>query len=347
MNMKEIAKMANVSVATVSYALNGTGNVSEKKKKEILEIVRREGYSPNRIAKSLRTKKSNTIGVMVEDVTSFQTPRIINGINNLVEQMGYAVILYDMGLLKKTGNNFSQVEYYRDALKKSMQLFEKTQIDGMIYVAMHDRDVSEFMPKTDIPMVLVYCYDTKKEHYYVTYDNREISESVVGYLYDSGHSRLGVICGPTSSLPARRRYEGFCRELEKYHISLDPSYVFKGNWEFEDGVKAYKAYRRLRKKPTAVFAMNDLMAVGFMDAALNDGIMIPEDISVVGFDNRQECRFTRPRLTTIDIPLENMGKEAGKLLMRLIDGKEVEGKRIVLPCSLMEKNSVKRLCVEV
>lgn len=93
MNMKEIAQLAGVTAATVSNAINGTGNVSEKKRKEIMEIIEKEGYSPNRFAKSLRTKESNTIGIMVEDITAFQTPRIINGINNYVEKQGYAVIL--------------------------------------------------------------------------------------------------------------------------------------------------------------------------------------------------------------------------------------------------------------
>ncbi len=105
MNMKEIAQLAGVTAATVSNAINGTGNVSEKKRKEIMEIIEKEGYSPNRFAKSLRTKESNTIGIMVEDITAFQTRRNINGINNYVEKQGDAVILNNMSLLEKTGNH--------------------------------------------------------------------------------------------------------------------------------------------------------------------------------------------------------------------------------------------------
>ena len=127
MNMKEIAQLAGVTAATVSNAINGTGNVSEKKRKEIMEIIEKEGYSPNRFAKSLRTKESNTIGIMVEDITAFQTPRIINGINNYVEKQGYAVILNNMSLLEKTGNHYSELSSYQSAISKSIKLFNKTQ----------------------------------------------------------------------------------------------------------------------------------------------------------------------------------------------------------------------------
>ena len=120
MNMKEIAKMAGVSVATVSYVLNGTGNVSDKKRKEILDIVGKEGYQPNRIAKSLRTRKSNTIGIMVEDITAFQTPRIINGINEYAEKNGYTVILNDMSFLKRVGKNFESIRRHDDIIKKEV-----------------------------------------------------------------------------------------------------------------------------------------------------------------------------------------------------------------------------------
>lgn len=129
-------------------------------------------------------------------------------------------------------------------------------------------------------------------------------------------------------------------ELEKAGKELKEEYIFPGAWEVKDGVSAYERYKQLKEKPTAIFAMNDLMAVGFMDAALNDGVRIPEDVSVIGFDNRQECRFTRPRLTTVDIPLEKMGEKAGQILLRLISGQISDEKKVVLPCEFLERDSV-------
>ena len=340
MNMKEIAELAGVSVAAVSYTLNGTGNISEKKRKEILEIVAKEGYSPNRIAKSLRTKKSSTIGIMVEDITSFQTPRILNGINEYAEKNEYTVILNNLGLFKKTGKNMDVISEHRKILKKGMELFEKAQVDGIVYASHHDRDVSGLLPQFHIPVVLAYCYDMTHQNYCVTYDNTDISKEIAKYLAGHHHRDVGIICGADSSRPAQKRYSGYIEGLEECGIDPERVWTFTGDWEFESGEAAYKQYKRLRIKPTAVFAMNDLMAVGFMDAALNDGKKIPEDISIVGFDNRQECRFTRPRLTTVDIPLEQMGKEAAKLLLNLIKDGKADDRKIILPCSFIEKESV-------
>lgn len=346
MNMKEIAKLANVSVATVSYTLNGTGNVSEKKRKEIMEIVKREGYQPNRIAKSLRTKKSNTVGVLVEDITSFQTPRIINGINSYMEKRGYAVILNDMGLLKKINGVIGKGEEYKSIVEKSMKVFEKTQIDGLIYVAMHDRDIAGLFAEPNIPFVMVYCYNTEKSQYYITYDNKEISREIGNYLIDKGHTKLGMIQGAKDSLPARLRYEGYTEALQEAGITMKPEWIFSGDWEFKDGEQAYEKYKLLSDKPTAIFGANDLMAMGFIDAALNDKINIPEAVSIIGFDNRQECMFTRPRLTTVDIPLERMGTEAGRVLLDLVERRKILTGKIVLPSKFVENKSVYRIAKE-
>ena len=250
MNMKEIAQLAGVTAATVSNAINGTGNVSEKKRKEIMEIIEREGYSPNRFAKSLRTKESNTIGIMVEDITAFQTPRIINGINNYVEKQGYAVILNNMSLLEKTGNHYSELSSYQSAISKSIKLFNKTQIDGLVYVAMHDRDVMELIPKLSIPIVLVYCYDTSKNNYYVTYDNVDVIVDVAECLMKRGNEKIGVIKGAEDSLPSQKRLKSFITQLKKEGKELKEEYIFPGAWEFDDGVKAYERYKQLEEKPT-------------------------------------------------------------------------------------------------
>lgn len=343
MNMKEIAKMAGVSVATVSYVLNGTGNVSEKKRKEIMEIVGKEGYHPNRIAKSLRTKKSSTLGIMVEDITAFQTPRIINGINQYAEKNRYTLILNDMSFLKRVGKNFESIRKFSGIIRKELELFEKAQVDGIIYVALHDRDVSDLIPVSKVPVVLVYCYDITHQNYCVTYDNIDISKKAALYFMEKGHRDFGIICGSEGSRPAQKRYSAFIEQLEDSRMNTTDIWTYTGDWEFESGKEAYVEYRKLRKKPTAVFAMNDLMAAGFMDAALDDHKRIPEDISVIGFDNRQECRFTRPRLTTVDIPLELMGQEAGKLILELINGQKEVEKKIILPCSFIEKNSAAEL----
>lgn len=168
----------------------------------------------------------------------------------------------------------------------------------------------------------------------------DVIADVAEYLMKHGHEKIGVIKGAEDSLPSQKRLKSFITQLEKAGKELKEEYIFPGAWEFGDGIKAYERFKQLEEKPTAIFAMNDLMAAGFMDAALNDGVRIPEDVSVIGFDNRQECRFTRPRLTTVDIPLEKMGEKAGQVLLDLISGKTPENRKVILPCEFLEKNSV-------
>lgn len=339
MNMKEIAQKAGVSAATVSNVLNDTGSVSTAKKEEILKIVRDEGYVPNRIAKSLRTKKSNTIGILVEDITAFQTPRIINGINGYAEKNGYTVLLNDMGLLKKVGKDFDAISQYQDVINKGIQLFERAQVDGIIYVALHDRDVSNLVRPLRIPLVFAYCYDISKKSCYITYDNKDISKKITQYLIDHNHKDIGIICGPETSKPAHMRYDAYAECLLENHLKVKNEYIYPGDWEFESGRLAYERFKNNMCKPTAVFAMNDLMAVGFMDAAFDDGLRIPEDVSVIGFDNQQFSEFTRPRLTTVELPLEEMGEEAGKRIIDLIANKKVKEKEVVIACKFVEGSS--------
>ena len=252
------------------------------------------------------------------------------------------MILNDMGLLKRVGKEFESISRYEDIIEKGFQLFERAQVDGIIYVALHDRDVSKLIKPVNIPFVLAYCYDTSKKNYYVTYDNKNISKKAVQYLIDHNHTDIGLICGGESSKPAHQRFEGYKEALEENQLSVNNDFIFPGDWEFEAGRSAYERYKKLMRKPTAIFAMNDLMAVGFMDAALDDGVKIPEEVSVIGFDNQQLCQFTRPRLTTVDLPLEAMGDEAGRLLLSLIRKDKIKEKKVVLNCQFIEKKSVSK-----
>ena len=338
--MKQIAERVGVSVATVSYVLNDSGSVSEKTKKAIMDIINEEGYTPNRIAKGLRGNRTDTIGVLVEDITSFQTPRIINGINTYMEKKGYHILLSDLGLLKKTGNDIDKIPDFKEHIKEEAQILISAKVDGIIYIAMHDRNVEDILPELSIPLVCGYCYSDSHKGIYVTYDNKQISSDITQMLIDKGHTDIGIIWGRKESRPAQMRFEGFLTQLEQNGLSVREECTFYGDWEFESGKKAFKKYNKLNKKPTAIFAMNDLMGLGFMDAALESGLQLPQDISVVGFDNRESCQFYRPRLTTVDVPLEKMGYQTGKMIADLIQKKKVAKDDLVLQCKLVERDSV-------
>lgn len=342
MNIKEIAEKAGVSVATVSYVLNKTGSVGNNTRKRVMQIVEESGYVPNRIAKGLRANKTNTIGVLAEDITSFQTPRIINGINTYMEAHGYHILLSDMALLKKTCGKYNEIsDIFHCCVEESLRLFESAQVDGIIYVSFHDRDVSNLLKNIEKPLIYTYCYDESNEYHYVTYDNKIVTKQAIQFLIDNGHRKIGIIWGNRDSKPAQKRYQGYKECLEENGFALNEEYVYDGDWEYDSGLKAYEQYKKAENKPTAVFAMNDLMAMGFMKAALEDGLQLPENISIIGFDNRESSRYFYPDLTTVDLPLEEMGYESAKSLLKIIEHKKLDNGKLVLPCQFIKRNSVK------
>lgn len=340
MNIKEIAEKAGVSVATVSYVLNKTGNVSDKTRARILKIVEETGYVPNKIAKGLRVHKTNTIGVLAEDITSFQTPRIINGINTYMEDHGYHILLSNLGLLKITNGRHDRNIELGSRIEDSLKLFESTQVDGIIYVSHHDRNVSGLIRNLDKPLIYTYCFDDSNKYPYVTYDNKNITKQAIQYLIENHHKEIGIIWGELDSKPAQKRYAGYVEGLEEYGFAVCDEYVYHGNWEYESGISAYKQYKFSSKKPTAIFAMNDLMAMGFINAALQDGMNLPDELSIIGFDNRESSRYFRPGLTTIDLPLEQMGYESGRALLEAIKSENRREEKIVLPCRFIKRDSV-------
>lgn len=343
-SIKEVAKRAGVSSATVSYVLNNTGNVSEQTRKKVFDVIEEVGYVPNRMAKGLRAKKTDTIGILVEDITAFQTPGIINGINEYVRKCGYNIILNDLGLLTKVGKDFEKISEFQEDIEKGFELLTNAQVDGIIYVALHDRDicyVSDIVPR--IPVVFAYCYDTSARAYCVTYDNQDVTRKAIELLLAQNHRDIGVLCGSEGSKPAQKRFRAVSECLREHGLTLRSSNIYSGDWEFESGVQAFLQFEETMKKPSAVFCMNDLMAMGFIDAALDKGYRIPEDVSIIGFDNDKRCCYSRPRLTTIALPLEDMGRKAGNMIIDLMKKKELPEKVVILDCSLVIRNSVQKI----
>lgn len=342
-SIKEVAARAGVSAATVSYVLNNTGNVSDKTRQKVLDIIQDIGYVPNRMAKGLRARKTDTIGILIEDITAFQTPRIINGINEWVKKQDYNIILNDLSLLGKVGKDFEKIREYQTDIDKGFQLLMNAQVDGIIYVALHDRDISyvnNLLPS--IPVVFAYCYDTSAKTYCITYDNEKVTRNAIKLLIEQNHQDIAVLCGSEGSKPAQKRFRAVEECLKEHGLTLKNSNIYSGDWEFESGIAAFETYQLLMKKPTAIFCMNDLMAMGFIDAALDHGLQIPEEISIIGFDNDHRCCYTRPRLTTIDLPLESMGKRAGHMLIDLINKKNLTEKEIILDCNLVIRDSIRK-----
>ncbi|RAK08163.1 LacI family transcriptional regulator [Halanaerobium saccharolyticum] len=341
--IKDIAKKANVSTATVSYVLNDNAQISKATREKVLKVVEEMNYKRNNIAKSLRTNKTNTIGVIVEDMTVFNSPKIIDGINKYVEEHGFHIVLSNLRLNKKIGNSYEQVSKYSEEINETIDVLLTRQIDGIIYIGEHTRDVSKIMNRVEKPVVYTYCYSSKKNSYSVNYNDKLAAYQATNYLIDLGHQKIAVISGMINSKPSHERLQGYQQALIDNYLNLDPFLIRTGDWEYETGVKLSKELLKSQNRPTAIFAFNDLMAVGVIDGAESLGFNVPDDLSVIGFDNREFSHFFKPQLTTIDLPLHEMGQQATKILIDIIKEKKVKEKSIQIECELIKRGSVMSL----
>jgi LacI family transcriptional regulator len=341
-NIKEISKLAGVSTATVSNVLNHSPKVTEETREKVLKVIQETQYHPNTIAKSLKVKRTHTIGVISEDITVFNTPDIINGIDEYTEKWGFHIILNNLRLFKRLGNHYVDTPKYRTLIADTVQILLNRQVDGIIYIGAHSRDVSDIIGEIAVPVVYSYCYSLSGIHYSVNYDDEEAAYNAINYLIGHGHRKIGVISGLYDSFQSQARFKGYQRALYEYDLLFNPAYLKAGNWEQESGFLLGKELLGLSDRPTAIFAMNDLMAGGVIDAANQLGISIPGDVSLIGFDNRECSKFFVPKLTTMGLPLNEMGKKAAEIIINLINdaGTMNELKDIRLKCELIERQSV-------
>lgn len=340
MTLKEIAAMAGVSAATVSYVLNNTAPVSRETREKIERIIKETGYRSNILAKSLRTSEVRLVGVLVEDITVWHTAQIIDGINEIAEKRGYNLILSNLRLLSKIESQFEHISEFQKDIDKAVDVLLGMQVDGIIYVGMHDRQINHVLHDIDKPVVYCYCY-TDAEGSSVRYSNEKTAWQITRYLIERGHRDIAVINGLHGSEPAALRFEGFYKALKEAGIPLKKENIECGDWKYKEGKAAAKRLLSRKDFPQAIVAMNDEMAVGVYDAARELGLRIPEDVSVTGFDNADIIHHVSPRIMTADRPLQEMGYRSMEVLLDSIENKSGENINITLPCQIIEGESVK------
>jgi len=348
MTIKDIARIAGVSTATVSYVINGTKSVTPEKRQRVLEVVAQTGYQPNQVAKSLRMKKTNSIGVLVEDIMGFSTSSIINGISEYVEQNNYNILLNDLRMLDSLFNQYDQIVQQKDKIKKALSLLVfGARVDAVIYVGMFDRDVSGIITDVGKPVIIAYSTASDEHICSVTYENELISAEAMRHLIDCGHKRIAIITGLAHTFPAQMRMRGIHSAIKEAGLVLDNALVKNGDWERESGYTCMKDLLEQEKDtpPTAVFAMNDLMAIGAMDAIREAGLRVPEDISVMGFDNREVSSFVWPKLTTAEIDLNGIGYAAAQMAVQQLraGNKEEQTANVVIPGRLVIRDTVAKI----
>ena len=334
-----------MSTATVSYVINETRPVAPEKRQRVLDIIAKTGYQPNIVAKSLRTKKSNSIGVLVEDILAFSTSRIINGISEYMENTDYHILLNDLRMIDSLYDKYDQIIHQKDKINKELAfLINGAKVDAVIYVGMFDRDVSGIIPNINKPVIVAYSTSKDAHTSFVTYENEDISTQMTRHLIDAGHRRISIIAGPMYTPPAQLRLKGIHKAFDESGLTLDNALIKIGDWGRDSGYNCTKELLKLSKEnlPTAIFAMNDFMAIGAIDAIRDAGLRVPQDISVTGFDNRSVSELVFPRLTTAEIDLKAIGFTAAQMVAEKLagSGQYTQERKIIIPSKVVLRDSV-------
>ncbi|ABY95668.1 MULTISPECIES: LacI family DNA-binding transcriptional regulator [Thermoanaerobacter] len=329
--IKDIAKLANVSITTVSRVINNkTEGVSEETRNRILQLVKELGYQPNAIARGLVTKKTKTVGLIIPDISNPFFPDIARGVEDSAHIYGYNVFLCN------TDDNLEKESEYINALKEKY-------VDGIIFtsssIPKHEH-ITDLI-KSGIPVVIMDRRIDSEDIYGVFLDNYEGGYIATKYLIDLGHKRIGCITGPLYISNAIERLEGYKRALVDNEIEVDNRLIFEGDYKINSGIIG--AEKLLEHEVTAIFASNDLMAYGAYKAIRSYGYKIPDDISVVGFDDIQLSQILEPQLTTIRQPAYDMGLAAARMLIKLVEGKKLKKKIINFRPQLIIRQSTKNI----
>jgi len=346
--IKDIAREAGVSTATVSYVINDSRPVMPEKRQRVLDVISKRNYQPNRVAKSLRTKRTNTIGVLAEDILSFPTAGIINGMSEYIEQTDYNILLNDLRMLESLYNKYDEVIHQKNKINDALSfLVFGAKVDAVIYVGMFNRDISGIVANINKPMIFAYSSSFDEHTCSVNYENEDAAAELTRFLIKNGHKRIAVITGPVDTQPAEARLNGIKQAFKEASLAPDNTLFRNGDWERSSGYTCMKDLLTLEKEklPTAVLAMNDLMAVGAMDAIRDSNLKVPDDISVVGFDNREVSEFVYPKLTTVEIDLKAIGYAAAQMAVQKLSGvgDYAEKQNIIIPSKLVVRDTVSNI----
>jgi LacI family repressor for deo operon, udp, cdd, tsx, nupC, and nupG len=323
LNIRQVAAAARTSVATVSRALQKPDLVAPDTRRRVIEAVERLGYAPNAQARMLRTARSHTIVALVPDIANPFFAEIIRGIEQVAHRHHYAVLLGD--------TQYSRVreQVYADFLSTR-------QADGLITLMPHVPKVS-FMGRPPIVNACEYVKDKSITSVYV--DNVAAGREAVSYLLALGHRDVAFITGPMSSPICIDRDRGYEQALSAAGIARDPALTVNGDFSVESGIRGVEELFAKRRRFTAVFCSNDEMAIGAIRAIKSRGRSVPEDVSVVGFDDIRFARYSDPPLTTIAQPMEDLGREAMSLLLEILNRSDAPARKRILPTQLVVRGS--------
>ncbi|QHJ72076.1 LacI family DNA-binding transcriptional regulator [Planococcus halotolerans] len=324
-NIQQVAKHAGVSVATVSRVLNGQNTVSSKTKLKVEEAIKELNYEPSMLGRNLRNSESRIVLILIPTISNPFYLEIIKGIENVAISHNYNILLCE------TDSDPEKENIYFDLVRKKMA-------DGII--SMDPAVNVETLKQLAEKYAIIQCseYGGGIGIPYVTIDNEEASYRAVKHLLQIGHTKIALMNTDEKFLYARERKMGYERALREHGIEMNNNYIFyTKDLGFENGQQAMKKILKLKERPTAVFAVSDLLAIGALKEINASGLNVPRDMAVVGFDKIDFSNMTNPTLTTVAQPMYKMGTTAAKMLIEKIQGNKVDS--VILDFELVIRES--------
>ncbi|CAM4187256.1 catabolite control protein A [Listeria booriae] len=318
----DVAREANVSMATVSRVVNGNPNVKPITRKKVLDVIKQLGYRPNAVARGLASKKTTTVGVMIPDISNVFYAELARGIEDIATMYKYNIILSN-----SDENEDKELQVLNTLLGK--------QVDGIIYMGERiSEQLQEEFDRSPAPVVLAGSVDAANKIASVNIDYKQASYEAVSRFTKNGRKKIAFISGSLDEpVNSELKLGGYREALKEAKIKFNEDYVLESAYNYEAGVKAWEQLSSLKATPDAIYVADDELAMGVLNAALDAGVKVPEDLEIVTSNNTKLTLMARPQLSTVVQPLYDIGAVAMRLLTKLMANEEVEEKTVILPHS--------------
>ncbi|MCL6570945.1 MAG: catabolite control protein A [Bacillus sp. (in: Bacteria)] len=326
----DVAREANVSMATVSRVVNGNPNVKPVTRKKVLEVIESLGYRPNAVARGLASKKTTTVGVIIPDISNIFFAELARGIEDIATMYKYNIIL-------------SNSDQNKDKEFRVLNTMLGKQVDGLVFMGgnITPEHVVEF-EKSPVPIVLAGSVEDSNKIPSVNINYEEAVFDSVKEFIEKGHKNIAFVVGPLHEPKNRMlKLRGYQSALQEAGLPFNEELIVEGDYTYDSGIEAFDKLLEVSERPTAILVGSDEMALGVVHGAEDKGYRIPEDFEVITSDNTRLSLMVRPQLTTIVQPLYDIGAVAMRLLTKLMNKEKVEEQIVVLPHRIEHRESTK------
>ncbi|WAA10101.1 catabolite control protein A [Fervidibacillus albus] len=326
----DVAREANVSMATVSRVVNGNPNVKPATRKKVLEVIERLGYRPNAVARGLASKKTTTVGVIIPDISSTFFAELARGIEDVATMYNYNIILSN-----SDQNEEKELHLLNTMLGK--------QVDGILFMGgnITNKLVEEF-EKSPVPVVLASSIEESGKIPSVNIDYERAAYDVTKHFIDQGHKNIAYVTGPIyEPINRLKNLVGYKKALEEAGLGVNENLIIEGDYTYESGMEAAEKLLQLEEKPTAIYVSNDEMAVGVTHGLQDAGNTIPDDFEIISAHTTRLANMVRPQLSAVVQPLYDIGAVAMRLLTKYMNKEEVTEHVVILPHRIEFRNSTK------